>query len=96
MPVPIGIISSCLAVALGGLIGAILTDQISGSLKMALQRMFGLTAMTLGIHLIARGENLSPIILSLIIGDILGELADIDGWLRRGTEITQAVIFIAV
>ena len=70
---PIGIITNVAAVLLGGVIGCLIGNRVSEQWKTTLTGFFGLAALTMGIVLILRVKNLSPVILALIVGGIVGE-----------------------
>lgn len=85
---PTGIVSNGLAILLGGLTGACLGRHIPKKLCETLPLMFGLSAMTIGIVNIPKVANLPALILAIILGAILGELAQLEsrfeglaGWL---------------
>ncbi len=80
---PIGVTINCLAVLLGGLIGAKLKSRIPENLIEKLPTVFGLSALTIGVFLIAKLENLAPVILAIILGTIIGELFQIEDNLKK-------------
>ena len=49
---PYGIITNCIAVFLGGVLGAFLKNHFPQKLKEALPNIFGLSAITMGISLL--------------------------------------------
>ena len=75
---PTGIVINGLAVLLGGLTGACLGRHIPKKLCETLPLMFGLSAMTIGIVNIPKVANLPALILAIILGAILGELAQLE------------------
>ncbi len=70
---PIGIIIDSSAVVIGGLIGAFMGSKLPKRVLDELPIIFGLSAIAMGITLIVKLENLTPVILSLILGAIFGE-----------------------
>ena len=70
---PIGTITNVAAVLVGGVLGCLLGNRISGQWKATLTGFFGLAALTMGVVLILRVKNLSPVVLALIVGGIIGE-----------------------
>ncbi|MBQ6487736.1 MAG: DUF554 domain-containing protein [Solobacterium sp.] len=69
---PIGIIVNCLAVVVGGLIGSSASNLLSEPVKMNLNMLFGLASMGMGISSIVLMQNMPAVILSLILGTLLG------------------------
>ncbi len=86
---PIGVICNSLAIVIGGIAGAVCGSIFSDELKQKLNLIFGLCSMGIGIASIVLMENLPAVVLSLILGTILG-LA-----LHLGRRIEQAGIRLA-
>ncbi len=86
---PIGVICNSLAIVIGGIAGAVCGSVFSDELKQKLNLIFGLCSMGIGISSIVLMENLPAVVLSLILGTILG-LA-----LHLGRRIEQAGIRLA-
>lgn len=72
---PIGIIFNSLAIALGGLIGARSGDRLSDEFKDKLNLVFGVCAMGMGVSSIILMRNMPAVILSLIVGTVIGVAA---------------------
>jgi uncharacterized membrane protein YqgA involved in biofilm formation len=75
---PYGSIINILALIVGGLFGAPLGKKISEQLKTAMNNVFGLCAMAIGIILIIRLNALAPVVMSIIVGSMIGELLRIE------------------
>ncbi|MBQ6508575.1 MAG: DUF554 domain-containing protein [Flexilinea sp.] len=86
---PIGVICNSLAIVIGGIAGAVFSSVFSDELKQKLTLIFGLCSMGIGISSIVLMENLPAVLLSLILGTILG-LA-----LHLGKRIERAGIKLA-
>ena len=69
---PIGVVCNALAVFLGGLIGTKMGDRLSGDFKGKLNLVFGVCAMSMGISSIVLMENMPAVMLSIILGTIIG------------------------
>ena len=69
---PIGVICNVLAVALGGLIGTKAGGRLSQEFKEKLNLIFGISAMGIGISSIVLMKNMPAVVLSLILGTIIG------------------------
>lgn len=77
----LGIIVNALSVFVGGLIGSRLGKNIHGELKENLPTVFGISAMVIGISKIGGFKSLTAVILSLIMGYVIGELIDIQKYI---------------
>ena len=86
---PVGVICNSLAIIIGGVTGALCGSRLSEELKQKLNLIFGLCSMTIGISSIVLMENLPAVVLSFILGTILG-LA-----LHLGARIEQAGIKVS-
>lgn len=81
---PQGVIINCIAVFLGGILGAFLKDHFPKKLTETLPNIFGLSAITMGIYLIIRLESLAAVVLAVIAGTIFGELLSLEDNLLVG------------
>lgn len=79
----IGTIVNALAIVVGGVIGLLFKSVISEKITESLLKSTGLAVIAIGIKLSLEGENLTLLIISLIIGTIIGELIDIEGKLDK-------------
>lgn len=70
---PIGIIVNSLSIFFGGLLGSLLGHKLKESFCNNLTLIFGVCSMSMGINNIVKLENLPPVILSVIIGVIIGQ-----------------------
>ncbi len=70
---PIGIMIDSIAIASGACIGAALSKVFPQRLAKSLSQLFALSAMAIGITLIVDYQQLSAVILSLILGTAIGE-----------------------
>lgn len=75
----LGTIVNSLAVIVGGLIGILFKNVIPEKISDALLKASGLAVITVGIKLSLVGENLTLLIMSIIIGTGIGELINIEG-----------------
>lgn len=90
---PIGIISNTGAVLLGGLIGGALSDKLPGKIKNNLPSIFSFCAMAIGFPLICQADARAPVILSLIIGYIIGELLNLEGHMHDLVDSSYRKLF---
>jgi len=75
---PIGVLINCFAVLLGGIIGGIGGKKMPQRVREALPKIFGFSAITLGIVKILETRNLTVVILALILGTIIGEILKLE------------------
>ena len=76
---PLGIILNSLAIALGGLIGAKSGDKLSEEFKEKINLIFAVCSMGMGITSIILMENMPAVILSLILGTVIGVSVHLGG-----------------
>ena len=81
---PVGMITDVSALALGGLIGAVLGRVIGEELKKKLNDTFGFCAVAIGVRLIVRMENLSAVVLAVVLGAMLGHALHLEDRIDRG------------
>lgn len=68
----IGIIADVSAVGAGGICGAILGRRVPAAWKTWLNQIFGVCAMGIGISAIVLMENMPAVVLSVILGTVIG------------------------
>ena len=86
---PIGILCNSLAIAIGGLIGAKAGGRLSQELKDKLNMIFSLCAMGMGVTAIILMENMPAVILSLILGTLLGAALHLGQRIEQGGRALQ-------
>ena len=87
---PIGIITNVLSVLFGGLVGGLLSRRIPRKIKEALPLIFGFSSMMIGISLIVKLERLPAVMLSLILGTLVGELLDVEARVTKAVTVVQS------
>lgn len=75
----LGTIVNSLAVIIGGFVGVLFKNIIPDKISEALLKASGLAVIAVGIKLSLVGENLTLLIMSVIIGTLIGELINIEG-----------------
>lgn len=85
---PIGVFVGSSAVLIGGITGTLIGKKMPERILEQLLSFFGLSAIAIGITLIIKMENLTPVILAFIVGSIIGELIGIEQNLKKGIEKT--------
>jgi hypothetical protein len=81
---PIGVIINVLSVVIGGLIGTFLSSKISLERKKSLLRIFAIVAIFLGITSSLKVNNVTIVVLSFILGTIVGELLGLETKIQKG------------
>lgn len=71
---PIGVIVNVLAVAIGGILGAILGHHLSEEFKDGLNLTFSICSMGIGISSIVHMQNMPAVVFAMIIGTGIGLL----------------------
>lgn len=89
---PIGCIINSLAVALGGVLGAAFGKYLPERVRESLPNVFGFSSMLIGVTLMIGVHSLSAVILSLIVGTILGELCRIERRIDQGLRWAQTKV----
>ena len=84
---PIGILVNVASVFLGGILGAVMGKYIPDRINKALTSIFGLSAMLIGISMIGQMNSLSAVILSLILGGLIGEVVKLESSVNRGITV---------
>lgn len=78
-----GVLVNTLTVIIGSAVGLILKKQIPEKLTNAVMTAIGLCTIAIGVTGVIKGENQLVMIISLVLGAIVGTLIDIDGKLSR-------------
>ena len=83
MSMPTGIILDCIAVLAGCYIGVTFKDKIPERVSSSLTIVFGMCAVLIGIVSFIKIHSLPAVILSLILGALLGEWFNIESKIRN-------------
>lgn len=78
MFIPKGIIIDCICVLVGGLIGSKLKEKVPYRIREPLMIVFGICAIAIGIVSLIKLNSLPAVLLSFILGTVIGEIADLD------------------
>jgi hypothetical protein len=81
-----GVIVNTCTVLLGSIIGLICKKGIPERLSSAVMMGIGLCTVAIGITGLMSGENTLVLIISIVLGVLVGELLDIDGHVNRAVE----------
>ncbi len=86
---PWGIITDSLSVVIGGIIGCLIGTRLSDRWKSLLNGLLGMAAIIIGITLLIRMQNLSPVILAMILGGLSGEALRLE---KRVNSLTKKIV----
>lgn len=90
---PIGIIVNVLAVALGGLLGTAVGEKLPNRIKDLLNLTFGCCALTMGITSVILMQHMPAVILSVIVGALIGSWLQLSDRIRTGaTKLIEKVL----
>lgn len=81
---PIGLLSNCAGVFVGGLIGTACGKYLTERMKEVLTMIFGVAAIANGIVSVIKVESMPPAILAVIVGTFLGELIQLEQRVKGG------------
>lgn len=72
---PIGVITNCMAVFLGGLLGGTVLKKITPwYLKQNLPFMFGLCSIGIAVNSLVKAHNMSAVVLAVLVGFSVGQV----------------------
>ena len=85
-----GVLVNTFTVILGSIIGLVCKKGIPERLSGGVMTGIGLCTIAIGVTGLSSGENTLVLILSMVIGVLLGTLLDLDGRVNRGVEKVAA------
>lgn len=88
----IGPIVNGTSVIAGSVVGAFLGDRIAERVRSALPMTFGAASMALGIALIIKIKFIPAVILSLLLGSLIGELFSVEKRIQKAATKTRGLI----
>lgn len=78
-----GVLVNVLTVLIGSTVGLLLKKQIPEKLTSSIMTAIGLCTVAIGVTGVIKGQNQLVMIISLVLGTIIGTLIDIDGKLAK-------------
>jgi uncharacterized membrane protein YqgA involved in biofilm formation len=66
------------AVLLGGVLGALLSQRLPERIRTSMTSIFGLASLGIGILLVVKCANLPVMVLSTLVGTLLGEACNME------------------
>lgn len=82
----VGTIVNAAAVVVGSVVGMLIHSRLDKRFQDIIFQAIGLVTMMLGVSMALKSNNFLVVVLSILLGAVIGELMDIDGRLRRLTE----------
>lgn len=80
------------AVVAGSVFGAMLGERINESMRTKLPLVFGCCSIVLGVVMLGKVHTLPPVILSVLLGSILGELLCLENMFLKAGQSARGVI----
>ena len=71
---PVGVLTDCSCVLVGGLLGTVLGSRFTPALREKLTMVLGFASMAIGINSIVKANQMTPVVIAVIFGTLLGEL----------------------
>ncbi|MBF9003053.1 DUF554 domain-containing protein [Vibrio nitrifigilis] len=88
----IGPLVNASAIICGSLLGTLFGNKISNSMKERMPMVFGLASMGIGLSMAIKVKLLPAVVLSLILGAIIGELIHLEENIKRVANILKSLI----
>ena len=75
---PVGVLTDCSCVLIGGLLGTVLGSRFTLALREKLTMVLGFASMAIGINSIVKANQMTPVVIAVIFGTLLGELLHLE------------------
>ncbi len=79
----LGTLINILAVLIGGSVGLMVGSRLPKTLSQAVINVLGLSTLVIGMQMAFESKNILIVLAGLVIGTMIGELVDIDGFINR-------------
>ena len=80
---PIGVLTNCAAVLLGGLLGTGLGKILPQNLKDNLPTLFGYCSIAIGINSIIKASGMTAVVLAILVGFTIGHSLHLERWTSK-------------
>ena len=90
---PVGVLINGGAVMLGGLLGCVLGKKLNQEFQEKLQMVFAVCSMAMGITTIVLMQNMPAVVLSMILGTVLGHFCRLDQGIHKAAGGMQKAVF---
>jgi uncharacterized membrane protein YqgA involved in biofilm formation len=88
----IGIIINVMAVALGGISGAVFSKLISQEFAANMTKVFGVCAICMGISSIGEMQNMPAVVIAVVLGTVIGLSCRLGKFIIKFGEIMQRAV----
>ena len=78
MVFPLGSVINALAILVGGALGLLLHGRLPEKMRLMVFQGLGLCVLVIGMQMALQGKNTLLVVLSVLIGGIVGELCDLE------------------
>ncbi len=78
MVFPLGSVINALAILVGGALGLLLHGRLPEKMRLVVFQGLGLCVLVIGMQMALQGKNTLLVVLSVLIGGIVGELCDLE------------------
>ena len=80
---PIGVLTNCAAVLLGGLLGTALGKILPQGLKDNLPTLFGFCSIAIGVNSIIKASGMTAVVLAILVGFAIGHSLHLEQWTSK-------------
>lgn len=80
---PIGVLTNCAAVLLGGLLGTALGKVLPQGLKDNLPALFGFCSIAIGVNSIIKASGMTAVVLAILVGFTIGHSLHLEQWTSK-------------
>lgn len=80
---PIGVLTNCAAVLVGGLLGTALGRILPQGLKDNLPTLFGFCSIAIGVNSIIKASGMTAVVLAILVGFAIGHSLHLEQWTSK-------------
>lgn len=91
---PIGVLTNCVGVLAGGLLGTGIGRILPQGLKDHLPALFGFCSIAIGVNSIIKASAMTPVVLAILGGFTIGHLLHLEQWTSRFFRVLVKVLHL--